>query len=568
MSHNESSPGERDRRLTQATLDRRAFLHRTAAVGAATIVGGRVFGARPVWAGGREAEALGRSTPVDDFPLSEATVDQLQRWMASGQHTSVSITRLYLSRIASIDDAGPKLRSIIETNPEALDIAQRMDAERRAGKVRGPLHGVPVLLKDVFDTADRMHTTAGSLALEHSFAPRDAFVVERLRAAGAVILGKTNLSEWSNCRSTKATSGWSARGGLTRNPYALDRSASGSSSGSAVAIAANLAALGVGCETDGSIASPASANALVGIRPTVGLVSRSGVIPVSYSQDTPGPMCRTVRDAAILLNVLAAEDGRDFATAGSAARHAGDYTAALDSGGLKGMRLGVLRRQYDHDAGLGRALDVSLKAMTEAGAVVVVDPLEIPSLDLVQEHEVRVLLCEFKDLIGEYLVSRGPTERHKSLADLIRFNVEHAEQELQFFGQEWFEVSETTNGRASPGYRESLAACRNFTRTQGVDRVMREHELDAIVGLTSGPAFTVDLVNGDHGTVGNSSLASVAGYPSITVPGQDIFGLPVGISFTAEAWSEARLLRIAYAFEQATRFRRPPRFLPTVSFDR
>lgn len=569
MPDEATSAGSRARRLTEATLDRRSFLHGAAVLGAASLAGVRSAGAAAPLAGAPAARSASRGPSlVDDFELSEATVAQLQAWMASGRYSSVAITTLYLSRIAAIDDNGPKLASVIETNPEALEIAARMDAERRSGKVRGPLHGIPILLKDVFDTADRMRTTAGSLALADSYAPRDAFVVERLRAAGAVILGKTNLSEWSNCRSTKATSGWSARGGLTRNPYALDRSACGSSSGTGVAIAANLAAIGLGCETDGSIACPASANALVGLRPTVGLVSRSGVIPVSYSQDTPGPMCRTVRDAALLLNVLAGEDGRDFATAGSAGRRPADYTTSLDRGGLRGMRLGVLRRQYDHDPTLYRTVDVAIKAMTEAGAVVVVDPLEIPTLDQVQEHEVRVLLCEFKDLIGEYLVARGPQERHKSLADLIRFNIENADVEMRFFGQEWFEVSQQTDGRASDGYRESLAACRNLTRTQGVDRVMREHQLDAIVGLTTGPAFTADLINGDHGIVGNSALAAVAGYPSITVPGQDIFGLPVGISFTAEAWSEAKLLRMAYAFEQATRHRHPPRFLPTVSFDR
>lgn len=568
MPRDVSSDRNRTRLSTAATLDRRSFLHSATVLGVASLAGVRASGGAPLHAAERVASAPRPWRADADFELNEATVGQLQEWMTSGRYNSVAITTLYLSRIATIDDSGPKLTSIIETNPDALEIAARMDAERRSGRVRGPLHGIPILLKDVFDTADRMRTTAGSLALADSFAPRDAFVVERLRAAGAVILGKTNLSEWSNCRSTKATSGWSARGGLTRNPYALDRSACGSSSGTGVAVAANLAAIGLGCETDGSIACPASANALVGLRPTVGLVSRSGVIPVSYSQDTPGPMCRTVRDAAVLLNALVGEDGRDFSTSASAGRRPADYTATLDPGGLKGMRLGVLRRHYDQDARLYGTVDVALRAMTEAGATVVVDPLEIPTLDQVQEHEVRVLLCEFKDLIREYLVARGPQERHKSLADLIRFNIENADVEMRFFGQEWFEVAQQTDGRASAGYLESLAACRNLTRAQGIDRVLREYQLDAIVGLTTGPAFATDLINGDHGIVGNSALAAVAGYPSITVPGRDVFGLPVGISFTAEAWSEPKLLRMAYAFEQATHFRQAPRFLPTVSFDR
>lgn len=499
--------------------------------------------------------------------LEEASIDELQRWMTEGRYTSRQLVTLYLDRIAALDRTGPKLRSIIEVNPDALEIADSLDAERQARGPRGPLHGVPVVLKDVFDTADRMRTTAGSLALADSFAPRDAFIVERLRAAGAVILAKTNLSEWSNARSTHATSGWSARGGLTRNPYALDRSACGSSSGPGVAISANFAAVAVGCETHGSISCPASANAIVGLKPTVGLLSRAGVIPISYAQDTPGPMARTVRDAAILLGVLAGVDGRDLATEASRGHAHADYTGFLDRNGLRGARIGVLRRAHDHGPPMDRLVDEAVEAMRVAGAVVI-DPIEVPTIERLAAPEITVLLCEFKDMIRQYLVARGPTERHKSLADLIRFNREHADVEMQYFEQEWFEAAEATNGRATPGYREALADCRILARTQGIDRVVAEHRLDALVGIPSGPPFAVDLLNGDRPVIGDSALPAVAGYPTVTVPAGMVFGLPVGISFIGPAWSEPTLLKIAYAFEQATHARRKPQFRPTLDLDR
>lgn len=518
-------------------------------------------------AGVRDSTRVTASSQQRAFELDEATVDDLQAWMTSGRYTSQALTRLYLERIAAMDDAGPSLHAVIETNPDALAIAASLDAERRAKGPRGPLHGIPVLIKDVFDTADRMRTTAGSLALAESFAPRDAFVVERLRQAGAVILGKTNLSEWSNCRSTHATSGWSARGGLTANPYVLDRSACGSSSGSGVAIAANLAAVGLGCETHGSIACPSSANSLVGIKPTVGLVSRAGVIPVSYAQDTPGPMCRTVRDAAILLGVMAGVDPRDYATEASRGNSHADYTQFLDKGGLTGARIGVLRRQFETREAVSEVVDHAIEVMQAAGAVVI-DPIDVPTIDALETPEIMVLVCEFKDVIRDYLATRGPEERHKTLADLIQFNIEHADVEMKYFGQEWFEASERTAGRATPGYRDALAEARRLSRQEGLDRVIAEHRLDALVGLTSGPPFLNDLVNGDSDMVGNSALSAVSGYPSITVPAGFVYGLPVGVSFTGMAWSEPTLLKLAYAFEQQTRVRQVPHFLPTIELER
>lgn len=555
----------------EQALDRRTFLH-SAAAGVAALAAGRIPLPAPPDStasqiGAARAAFLAPQATPPAFALDEVTIDQLQAWMTSGRYTARALVEQYLERIEEVDDAGPKLHAIIETNPDALAIAEALDAERKARGPRGPLHGIPVVLKDVVDTADRMHTTAGSLALAGSFAPRDAFIAARLRAAGAVLLGKANLSEWSNCRSTNATSGWSARGGLTKNPYVLDRSACGSSSGSGVAIAANLAAAGVGAETHGSIACPASANSLVGIKPTVGLLSRAGVIPVSYSQDSPGPMCRTVRDAAIMLGAMTGVDARDLATEGSQGRSHADYTTFLDRAGLKGARIGVLRSEIDPSGLTESVIERALEAMKSAGAILV-DPVEIPSVEQLEAPEITVLLCEFRDMIQEYLIARGPDEPHKSLADLIRFNREHADVEMKYFGQEWFEASEQTNGRATPGYREALADCRRLARTEGIDRALAEHRLDAIVGLTSGPPFATDLLNGDRSVIGETALPAVSGYPSVTVPAGFVYGLPVGISFMAGAWSEPTLLKLAYAFEQATRVRRAPHFLPTIDFER
>ena len=487
--------------------------------------------------------------------------------MSEGRHTARSVLELYVRRIDSIDRAGPILRSILELNPDAFRIADELDAERREGKVRGPLHGVPVLLKDVVDTADRMHTTAGSYALINSFATRDAFIVERLRAAGAIILGKTNLSEWSNARSPRSTAGWSARGGLTKNPYVLDRTACGSSSGTGVAVAANLVAIGIGVETDGSISCPASANSLVGVRPTVGLWSRSGIIPLSFSMDTAGPMARTVTDAAILLGSLTGIDVRDVATDASDGRALPDYTTALDKGALRGARIGVMRRHAEMVGALDELFTESIDLMRDAGAHIIED-IEVPTIDELSTVQAVVLLCEFKDAIRAYLRTRGPDERHRTLADLIRFNRENADIEMPWFGQESFEAAEATDGRESIGYRAALARSRMLSRSRGLDRVIGEESLDAIVGVAASPPFAADLLSGDRSIVRNSSLSSVAGYPRITVPAGFIHNLPVGISFMGSAWSEARLLGLAYAFEQASGVRQPPHFLPTAVTDK
>lgn len=514
----------------------------------------------------RSAESLEALPEQGPFDLNEITVEGLQRGFEEQRYSAQSVASAYLRRIEELNSSGPSLRCVIELNPDALDIAARLDAERRAGKVRGPLHGVPMLLKDVVDTADRMRTTAGSLALAESFAPRDAFIVEKLRAAGAVILGKTNMSEWSNMRSTRSTSGWSARGGLTRNPYVLDRTACGSSSGTGAAVAANLCALGVGAETDGSIACPASANSLVGIKPTVGLWSRAGLVPVSYSQDTPGPMARTVTDAAILLGALTGRDPRDPATQTSQGQALTDYTNTLDKGALRGARLGVIRREHEPDPTLDRVLTQALDIMRSAGARIVRD-VQIPSMDQLQAPETFVLICEFKDAIRDYLSARGAAERHRTLADLIRFNRENADDEMPWFGQDLFEASEKTNGRATDRYGEALALCRKLARTDGLDRVLGTG-LDAIVGLAATLPFASDLVVGDRPIVRNSSLSAVSGYPRITLPAGFVHGLPIGISLMGPAWSEARLLGYAYAFEQESSFRQPPRFLLQPPADR
>jgi amidase len=494
------------------------------------------------------------------------TIASLQQAYLEKRFTAEEVVQLYLGRIDALDRVGPRLHSLIEVNPDALSIARRLDTERAAGRLRGPLHGVPVVLKDVIDTADKMHTTAGSLALLGSKPQRDAFIVQRLRDAGAILLGKTNLSEWSNCRSTMATSGWSARGGLTRNPYVLDRTASGSSSGTAASVAANLAMIGVGAETDGSISSPASANGLVGVKPTVGLLSRSGIIPISYSQDTAGPLARTVTDAALLLTAMTGKDARDLATDASPSDPV-DYTAGLHRGALKGTRIGVAQPAADSGPHTLDVLRESLDVMRHAGATVVED-VEVPSTEEIQRAEIVVLLCEFKDVIREYLATRGPEERHRTLADLIRFNVENADVEMKWFGQEWFETAELTDGRRTANYLPALTRCRELTRTLGIDRAFQEHRLDAIVRIAAGPAFATDLINGDHAVLTGASLAAVAGYPRVTVPAGSFQGLPVGLSFVGTAWSEAKLLSLAYAFEQLTLARVAPRFLPTLDFDR
>jgi amidase len=508
---------------------------------------------------------LGKDPTVaqERFELEEVTLATMQEWMASGRYTSRRLVELYLQRIEAIDRNGPALHSIIETNPDALAIADALDEERKTKGPRGPLHGIPIVIKDNIDTADQMRTTAGSLALADSIAPRDAFVVERLRAAGAVILAKTNLSEWANFRSTKSTSGWSARGGQVKNPYILDRNPCGSSSGSGTAVAANLAAAGVGTETDGSIVCPSGANGLVGIKPTVGLVSRSGIIPISRTQDTAGPMARTVADAAALLAAMVGEDARDASTKGSSAHHA-QYLDALNPDALKGARIGVARKRFfGYSPAADRLAEDAIATMKAQGAAII-DPADIPTAADLDACEFEVLLYEFKAGLNEYLKGLGPSAPMKTLADVIAFNEREKAREMPYFGQEIFVMAQKKGPLSTPAYKRALANCRSRSRTLGIDAVLKTHRLDAIVAPTGSPAWPIDLINGDHFTGASSTPAAVAGYPNITVPSGDVQGLPVGISFIGAAWSEARLISLAFAYEQATRHRRPPAFAPTL----
>jgi amidase len=504
------------------------------------------------------------------FELEEATAAELQEAMRAGRLTAQRITEMYLERIAEIDRRGPSLRSVIEVNPEALDIAATLDRERRDGRLRGPLHGLPILIKDNIDTADRMLTTAGSLALVESKPARDAHIAARLRAAGLVILGKTNLSEWANFRSTRSTSGWSARGGQTLNPYALDRNPCGSSSGSGVAVAANLALATIGTETDGSIVCPASANGIVGIKPTLGLVSRAGIIPIAHSQDTAGPMTRTVADAAALLTIISGYDSRDPAEKARGAVVAPavfqiDYTRFLDPAGLRGARIGVARKFFGFNDRVDALLNEALEAMKRAGATLV-DPADLPTHGQFDATEFEVLLYEFKHDLNQYLAAT-PGRHPRTLKELIEFNERNKEREMPYFGQELFHRAEAKGPLSETAYRRALRRNRLLAATRGIDAVMRKHRLDALVAPTGGPAWKTDLVNGDHYTGGSSSPAAVAGYPSVAVPAGFVHGLPVGISFFGRAFTEGKLIRLAYAFEQLTKHRRPPRLLPTATLD-
>jgi amidase len=511
-------------------------------------MGGRLLAAAP---------ASGAQVDVE-----EATLTALQEKLKSGAATSEGLTEAYLARIAELDRRGPTLRSVIETNPDALTIAAALDRERKEKGPRGPLHGIPVLVKDNIDTADRMTTTAGSLGLEGSIALRDSFVAERLRAAGAVILGKANLSEWANFRSTHASSGWSARGGQCRNAYALDRNPCGSSSGSGVAVSASLCAVAIGTETDGSIVCPSTTNGIAGIKPTVGLVSRAGVIPISHTQDTPGPMARTLRDAAILLTALAGEDPRDSATAAARGK-ALDFTRFLDENGLRGARIGVARTLAGVTAPVDRLMDDAIAEMKRRGAEII-EAVEIPNVKQLDEPELEVLLYEFKADLNAYLAALGPRVQNRSLQDLIAFNERRKDVEMPYFGQELFLKAQEKGPLTTPAYLEALEKCRRFSRAEGIDAVMDKQKLDALLSPTGGPSWLTDLVNGDHYTGGNSTPAAVAGYPSVTVPMGFVSGLPVGLSFFGRAWSEPVLIKLAYAYEQATRHRRAPRFLPSL----
>ena len=504
------------------------------------------------------------------FDLEEATIADLQQRMERGQDTARSLVEKYTARIEELDRKGPTLRSVIELNPDALKTADSLDAERKQKGARGPLHGIPVLIKDNIATADRMATTAGSLALERVHAPRDAFVVSRLRDAGVVVLGKANLSEWANFRSTHSSSGWSALGGQTKNPYVLDRSPCGSSSGSGVAVAANLAAAAIGTETDGSIVCPAHASSIVGIKPTIGLVSRSGVVPISHTQDTTGPMTRTVADAAIILAAIDGVDRDDAVTAGGARHAERDYAAALDRNGLEGARIGVVREKlFGYSPAADRLAEAAIEEMKKQGAVIV-DPANIPTLGSFDATEFEAMLYEFKTNLNKYLASLGPAAPVRTLADVIKFNTERKDEELRYFGQEIMEMAEAKGPLTTPAYQKALATNRRQAATLGIDAVMTKHELDALVAPTFGPSWLIDLVNGDafpSGAASPSTVAAVAGYPHITVPMGYYRGVPLGISFFGRAWSEPTLIKLAYAFEQATKHRRPPSFKASADLE-
>ena len=505
------------------------------------------------------------NNPRADFTIGELTIAQLTTAMQGGELTARAITQQYLDRIAALDRQGPTLRHVIETNPDALAIADGLDAERRAGRIRGPLHGIPVLVKDNIDSADRMTTTAGSLALEGSRPARDATVVERLRAAGAIVLGKTNLSEWANFRSSHSSSGWSGRGGQGKNPYALDRTPSGSSSGSAGAVASSYCAVAIGTETDGSVTSPSAACSLVGMKPTIGLVSRAGIIPIAHTQDTAGPMARTVTDAALLLAAIVGKDTRDAATSRAPASLADAYTRPLDVAGLKGARIGVARAKYTgYNTHADAAFETALHAMKDAGAIIV-DPADIATAGKFDDAEYEVLLYEFKADLQAYLATLPAGARARTLDDLIAFNKAHAREEMPYFQQEIFEQAAKKGPLSSAGYKKALAKCGRLARVEGLDATFAKHRLDAIVAPTQGPPALIDLVNGDPSGGSSTSPCAVAGYPAITVPMGYAFGLPLGVTFMGKAWSEATLLKLAYAYEQATKVRVPPRFLATAS---
>ncbi len=514
-------------------MKRREFLETSALVGVLAI-------SKPASLLASESSSLANvpSAPKE-FELEELTISELQDGMKSGRFTARSLVKKYLDRIAEVDKNGPAVNSVIEINPDALSIAEALDRERKEKGVRGPLHGIPILIKDNIDTADRMMTTAGSLALVGSHPAQDAFVAKKLREAGAVILGKTNLSEWANIRSNHSSSGWSGRGGQTKNPYVLGRNPCGSSSGSGAAAAANLCAAAIGTETDGSVVCPSSANSLVGIKPTVGLVSRAGIIPIAHSQDTAGPMARTVNDAAILLSALRGIDVNDPVT--KTQRSFTDYTQFLDKGGLKGVRLGVARKYFGFNDRVDKLMNDLIGELKRLGAVVV-DPADIPTSGKFDDSELEVLLYELKADLNSYLRRLGSSAPVHSLKEVIEFNERNRDREMPYFGQDLFIKAEAKGPLTEKKYLQALA-------------------LDALIAPTGGPAWPTDWINGDHFTGGYSSASAVAGYPHITVPAGFVFGLPVGISFFGAAWSEPKLIQYAYAFEQATKARRPPGFL-------
>jgi amidase len=542
----------------EARINRRSFL-RLGGLAAAAL-------ASPALARPLNMDARAASTPdVKSFELDEMSIAEMRAALLKGRLTARSVTQKYLERIEEIDRRGPSINSVIEVNPDALKLAEALDRELKGHGPRGPLHGIPILIKDNIDTSDRMLTTAGSLALVGAKPQRDAFIVERLREAGAVLLGKTNLSEWANFRSTHSSSGWSGRGGQTRNPYALDRNPCGSSSGSGAAVAANLCAAAIGTETDGSIVCPASSNGIVGIKPTLGLVSRSGIIPISHSQDTAGPMARTVSDAAALLSALTLYDTRDPSTLLNIKRKlTTDYTQFLDPSGLRGARIGVARKFFGFSDKVDALMNDAIDVMKRSGAVII-DPADIPTQGKFDDSEFEVLLYEFKADLNKYLASLGPGSHPRTLRELIAFNEQNRDREMPYFGQEIFVRAEAKGPLTERAYLAALRKNHLLSRAQGIDAVIRQHRLDAIVAPTGGPAWTTDLVNGDHFSGSSSTPAAVAGYPNVNVPAGFVYGLPIGISFFGSAYSEAALIKLAYAYEQATKHRKPPKFLSNAA---
>ncbi len=540
----------------ESSLSRREFVELGSLAAAAT--------ALPLVGRTRTPPTFKLPPEQQSFALAEMTIAQLQDGMKSGKLTSRGITQAYLGRIAAMDRQGPTLRAVIETNPDALAIADQLDQERKQGKVRGPLHGIPVIVKDNIDTHDKMQTAAGSFALEGNIAERDAGLVERLRAAGAVILAKANLSEWANFRSTRSSSGWSGRGRQCKNPYVLDRNPSGSSSGSAVATSSSYCAAAVGTETDGSIVSPSNACGIVGIKPTVGLVSRAGVIPIAHSQDTAGPMCRTVADAAAMLSAMAGVDPRDPATAAAEGRIAPDYTAFLDPNGLRGLRIGVQKRPGNNLI-VDQLVEDAIKVLRDHGAEVI-DPADIETAGQLGNAERDVLQYEFKADLNAYLATMPANVKNRTLADIIAFNEANKDREMPYFGQETFIASEAKGPLTDQAYLDARAKCVELTRAKGIDATMDKNRLDAMIGPSGGPAGLVDLVTltGGGGGGGSSQFPAVSGYPHITVPAGFYMGLPMGISFYGRAWSEPVLIKVAYAFEQATKARKAPTFIPTL----
>ena len=548
---------------SELSSTRRSFLRKSIMTGSAVTVYPALSAAR---AASSSPEPAVGPPAVKSFELDEITISELQDGMKSSKFTARSLVEKYSARIDEVDKHGPALNAVIELNPDALSIADALDQERKAKGPRGPLHGIPMLIKDNIDTADKMMTTAGSLALLGSKPLKDSMVAQKLRAAGVVILGKTNLSEWANIRSSHSTSGWSGRGGLTKNPYALDRNPCGSSSGSGAGVSANLCAAAIGTETDGSIVCPSSSNGLAGIKPTVGLVSRSGIIPISHSQDGAGPMCRTLRDAAIVLGALTGVDSEDSATAASSGKSQTDYAQFCDPNGLKGARIGVARKYFGFSDAVDALMEQSLDVLKKQGATLV-DPADIETFGKFDDTELLVFMYELKADLNAYLAHLGPSAPVHTLKEIIDFNERNRQKEMPYFGQDLFVKAEAKGPLTEQAYLDALAKNHQLARVEGVDALMDKHHLDAIVAPTGGPAWLTDLVNGDHVAGGSSNAAAVAGYPNINVTAGFLAGLPVGISFFGRAWSEPTLIKLAYSFEQATKTRQAPHFLPTISGD-